>query len=61
MTFDVNTVMAIALGLFVALVARDLLHIALGRFFGIGAITEIKGNTANSSSASGGFQAHRKD
>lgn len=38
MNIDTNTVMTIALGVFLALLARDALHAALSRLFGAGAM-----------------------
>jgi|DeeseametaMP0747_FD_contig_121_23924_length_3574_multi_3_in_0_out_0_5 hypothetical protein len=39
MTIDANLLMAIAFGVFLALLARDTLHAVLGRFFGTGVMT----------------------
>lgn len=39
MEFDFNAVMTIALGVFVALIARDILGVVFGRLFGLGAVT----------------------
>lgn len=39
MEFDITAVMTIASGVFVALVARDMLRVLLGRLFGVGSVT----------------------
>lgn len=60
MEIDINAVMTIALGVFIALVARDILGVVLGRLFGFGAVTGSKESTTNTFSASGGHQLARE-
>jgi CDP-diglyceride synthetase len=61
MEFDVNAVMTIALGVFVALVARDILGVVFGRLFGSGAVTGSKESANTTVGASGGaaFSCHQ--
>lgn len=60
MEIDINAVMTIALGVFIALVARDILGVILGRLFGFGAVTGSKKSATNTFSASGGHQLARE-
>lgn len=61
MEFDINAVMTIALGVFVALVAHDILGVVFGRLFGLGAVTGSKESANKTVGASGGHTfAHNK-
>lgn len=61
MEYDINAVMAIALGVFIALVARDILGIVFGRLFGRGPVAGSKENENQTVGASGGHTfAHKR-
>lgn len=54
MEFDFNAVMTIAIGVFLALVARDILGVVFGRLFGFGAVKGSKESANATVGASGG-------
>jgi|AntRauTorcE11898_2_1112593.scaffolds.fasta_scaffold06261_1 hypothetical protein len=60
MGFDINAVMTVALGVFIALIARDILGLVFGRLFGFGAVTGSKESEINTLSASGGHRLARE-